>query len=247
MIDSAPFLRGSRFIHGTPLAIDASGRLLTAYTASEPLGPPDPEAGWDGTPMRTEVRVAACEDVTCTGGPTVTVLGEGWWPSLRVDGGAVRITYVTATPPHGDPPYVATAVSCLDPACTSSTRTTTGTFDETAPMAALWDRLVYDAEGVPIRVRTAEVTEPGMVDGEEGPVEGIVVVGEQIVFSRCADAGCSSWTTTVLADLAEGEGAYWYGTPRPVVRSNGLPLVVYGDAEGLHLVRCPDAACTPPD
>lgn len=248
MIDAAPFLRGSRFIDGAPITVDDLGRVLVAYTASEPLGPPDVEAGWDGTEMRSEVRVAACGDVMCSGGPTVTVLGEGWWASLRVDDdGTVRITYVTATPPHGDPPYVATEVSCLDPACTSSTRATTGTFDETAPMAAFWDRLAYDADGFPIRVRTAELTEPGTVDGEEGPVEGMVVIGEQLVFSRCTDPGCSSWTTTVLAEFGPDAHEYWYGAPQLAERSNGLPLVVYSDGEGLHLIRCPDAACTPPD
>ncbi len=247
VIDAAPFLRGSRFIHGTPLTIDASGRLLTVYRASEPLGPPEVEAGWDGTQMRQEVRAAACEDATCSGGPTVTVLGEGWWPSLRVDdSGDVGIMYVTATPPHGDPPYVATHVSCLDWACTSSSRTTSGPYHGDAPLAGRADGRVFDGDGVALRVMTVEITEPGMVESEDGLVEGMVVVGQQLVFSRCADPECSSWTTTVLADLGEGH-EYWYGEPQVAVRSSGLPIVVYADAEGLHLIRCLDAVCTPPD
>ncbi|HSG79001.1 MAG TPA: hypothetical protein VLD62_05415 [Acidimicrobiia bacterium] len=30
------------------------------------------------------------------------------------------------------------------------------------------------------------------------------------------------------------------------IGADGLPIVAYGDDRGVHLIRCPDLACTPP-
>lgn len=74
----------------------------------------------------------------------------------------------------------------------------------------------------------------------------------RLFVTKCANTSCSDHTTVQVAslisdeDLALGKFVVAVG-PSVVIGDRGLPLITYGAIDGLHLIRCPDAACTPPD
>jgi hypothetical protein len=222
-IDSAPFLRGSRFIHGAPIIVDETGGVLVVYTASTPTGPPGAEGGWDEAPMRSEVRVAYCSDTSCTGGAVVTTLGEGVLPLpiARIDD-SVHVKYVST---YGDEIFDSslglTNAQCHDAACTSFTAAASAPLPGTP---GLWEDWAYDAYGRLAWALIEEIMGPGMIEGEDGPMPGEVQVGTRLAYSRCTDVTCSSISTIELGEIADAD--YW---PEAAVLfgSDGEPMVAF--------------------
>jgi hypothetical protein len=74
----------------------------------------------------------------------------------------------------------------------------------------------------------------------------------QLLVTKCVNASCSEHTTVQVAslisdqDLALGKFVVGFG-PSVLIGGNGLALIAYGAIDGLHLIRCPDLACTPPE
>jgi hypothetical protein len=66
------------------------------------------------------------------------------------------------------------------------------------------------------------------------------------VLERFSEAEGGSWTFTTLATF-EPDGFDWAWDASLAIGNHGLPIVVYGDDTGVHVIRCPDLACTPPD
>jgi hypothetical protein len=74
--------------------------------------------------------------------------------------------------------------------------------------------------------------------------------GEGLV--RFSETGGGTWAYTTLP-TAECAGFFESGYCEENYKANlaighdGLPVVVYGDDAGVHLIRCPDLTCTPPE
>jgi hypothetical protein len=67
-----------------------------------------------------------------------------------------------------------------------------------------------------------------------------------LILARFTETGGGTWAYTTLATF-ELDGFDWGWGASLVIGSDGLPIVVYGDDTGVHIIRCPDLACTTPD
>jgi hypothetical protein len=65
-------------------------------------------------------------------------------------------------------------------------------------------------------------------------------------FLRFSETGGGTWSFTTLDTFEPAASGFEWGYGDMVIGRDGLPIVVYGDETGLHLVRCPDLACTRP-
>jgi hypothetical protein len=63
---------------------------------------------------------------------------------------------------------------------------------------------------------------------------------------RFSETGGGTWSFTALDTFEPAASGFEWGYGDLVIGRDGLPIVVYGDETGLHLVRCPDLACTRP-
>jgi hypothetical protein len=215
--------------------VAADGSVLLVYVTEEPIGPPDPETGYDGDDMYGTQKVAWCADAACSDGPVITTIDEG----IRLGGGVlldgpagIEIQYIARTEPRG-PEDHRTAINevtygkaaCLNKACTEFELTHLGPYQ------------LEESVGLP-----DQTVAP---DGSR-----MELSGEGLV--RFSETGGGTWAYTTLptAECADGfhEG-YCEVSYQAVlaIGGDGLPIVVYGDDTGLHLIRCPDLACTPPE
>ena len=257
IVDAAPAVPGSPVNLGTSIAYP---EVQLAYTAATPTSPPGQHAGWDEATYYEEVRVATCADAGCTGGATIRTIGPGSL-ARRFDGpdGLPRLVVRTAwvetpvSPPEAsdvrDVQLTHELVMCLDESCDQFERTALGTTDLSGPFSG-YGRWEFGPDGAPIGVSTVEMSEEAMVPGENGMEPGYMSVGKRLVYSRCDDANCTSWTTTELKRWTEEDdpdGWYRWGEGAGVLmKADGLPLVYYDGPDGIHLLHCPDLACTPP-
>jgi hypothetical protein len=254
VVDAAPAVQGNPVNQEEPVA---APEVRLFYTVETPTGGPGAGGGWDEATYYKEVRVATCADNLCTGGPTIRTIGPGWMVrSFEGPDGMPRIVVRTAAywPWEADlDPTLAQLshelVTCFDPSCDRVERQSLGTIDLTGPMTGMggWN---FGPDGAPIGVSTVEILEEAMVPGEYGLEPGYVTVGKRLVYSRCDDPGCSSWSTTELERWTEDEdpdGWYMWGELAGVhVKPDGLPQVFFDGPGGVHLLHCPDLACTPP-
>ncbi|NNL97127.1 MAG: hypothetical protein HKO63_02885 [Acidimicrobiia bacterium] len=234
VIDSAPFLRGSRFVHGTPITITSDGGLLTVYSASTPTGPPGVEGGWDEAPMRHEVRAAFCAEPDCSTGAVVTSLGSGTLPLpiAQIDG----VTYIKYVQTSEDEELfegelVLAVIECHNPACTSLTKM------DSTPLPGTpfpWEDWKYDADGRLVWVQVDDIMGSGTVDTEDGPQPGEVVIGTRIRYVSCTDVTCTSIAAIELGDLVDAD---YRAEASVVLAPTGEPVVAVNAPEGIRIMR----------
>lgn len=253
-VDATPAVEGNSVNLGEPVPVPAP-EVQLVYTVATPTSPPGQEAGWDEATYYEEVRVATCADPRCTGGATIRTISEGvLLRAFESQGGLPQIVVRTAAywpwEAELDPTVAQLShelLTCLDPSCDQVDRRSLGTIDLTGPLAyATW---TIPNDGRPVAVSPEGISEDGMVDGEDGPEPGKVQVGNSIVYSRCDDPNCTSWTSTELKRWTQEDdpdGWFLWGEEAGVLmKANGLPLVFYTGPDGIHLVHCPDLACSP--
>jgi hypothetical protein len=173
------------------------------------------------------LKVAHCSNAACTAATisTIAAVGEGGGNiSLAVgtDGRGIIAYYVTTTPEG------LRVAHCNDQACTAATVAT------------------IDSGWVSGRTSIA-------VGASGRPLVVYPLIGAQpahVAAAYCADAACSSATSTSIAPLALNAGSR---DTAVVIGSDGLPLVAYvpfGAATGSPvppiMIHCADAACTTP-
>ncbi len=197
------------------------GGVLVAYSTDEPVGPPDPEAGYDGADFYGTQKVAWCSDPRCLDGPVVMTIDEG----VTVGGGSiiegtgVEIWFISrsrwlrrATGP--DDEHLASRevtygkAACLDAACTEFALTFLGPYEmggaSTSPLPnGLPDTVAPDGSRVDLR-RT----------------------GDALVLERWIEAAGGTWAFTTLASFETG-GFGWAHDASLAIGPN-------------------DLACTPP-
>jgi len=167
--------------------VAADGSVLLVYFTEEPIGPPDPETGYDGGEnLRGTQKVVWCADATCTGGPVITTIDEG----INVGGGelldgaaGIEIWYTSRwEPPEGARVnLVDTKATCLNETCTEFELTYVGPQD-------FWD-------GIDAWVFEEIVSSDGSrLELRKEPSDG-----STLVLARYSDMGDGTWTYTTLA------------------------------------------------
>jgi hypothetical protein len=212
--------------------IGADGSVLLVYSTHEPIGPPNPESGYDGGEnLRGTQKVAWCADAICSDGPVITTIDEGGGGVLLDGAAGIEILYTARTEPRGpeDDPQAIDEVTygkaaCLNKACTEFELTHLGPYQLGPP---------------PLPTGLGDIVAP---DGSR-----MELSGEGLV--RFSETGGGTWAYTTLATT---ECAWFFNCweeykANLAIGHNGLPVVVYGDDAGVHLIRCPDLACTPPE
>ncbi len=206
--------------------VAADGSVLLVYSTE----------GSTGTDKGFQ-KVAWCADAMCLDGPVVTTIDEGTrvgW-GYPVEGAAgPEIWYTSTEDAARGPAWVVTdaKATCLNPACTE--------FDKTY----LGRQEFFD--GDQWRPPPDVVAPDGSRLGLEN---GLRVVG-RLALTRYVDD--ETWTSTIVATAECNDpihGGYCEELYKAslAVGAGGLPIVAYGDDLGVHVVRCPDLACTPPD
>jgi hypothetical protein len=236
-IDTGLFIVSSQ----TP-RVGPDGSVLVVYALDEPIGPPDPETGYDGDDFFGTQKVAWCADAACTSGPVITPIDEG----INVGGGALfgggagaEIWFVEGleavrTPTGPEDEHLAVSkvsygkATCLNAACTEFEMTHLGPYEMAGSSSSL---LPY---GLP------ETVAP------DGSRMDLRLRESTLVLERFSEAEGGTWWLTTLATFELG-GFDWGRGASLVIGSDDLPIVVYGDDTGVHIIRCPDLACTPPD
>jgi hypothetical protein len=229
--------------------VAADGSVLLVYSTEEPIGPPDPETGYDGDDMYGTQKVAWCADAACSDGPVITTIDEGMnvGGGMLSDGGEAgdEIWFVTGleqirTPTGPEDEHLAVAevsygkATCLNTACTEFELTHLGPYEmagsSSSPLPyGLPETVARDGSRMQLRHRETA-----------------------LVLERFSETGGGIWAYATLpaAECADGfhEG-YCEESYQAIlaIGGDGLPIVVYGDDTGLHVIRCPDLACTPPD
>jgi hypothetical protein len=231
-IDTGFFIGSSRAPR-----IAADGSVLLVYSTHEPIGPPNPESGYDGGEnLRGTQKVAWCADAICSDGPVITTIDEGGGGVLLDGAAGIEILYTARTEPRGpeDDPQAIDEVTydkaaCLNKACTEFELTHLGPYQE------------GEYYGV-----------PDQTVAPDGSLMELQVVDSSLILQRFSETGGGTWAYTTLA-TTECAGFFESGyceenyKANLAIGHNGLPVVVYGDDAGVHLIRCPDLACTPPE
>jgi hypothetical protein len=238
-IDTGFFIVSSQ----TP-RVAPDGSVLLVYSTEEPIGPPDPETGYDGGKnLRGTQKVAWCADAACSDGPVITTIDEG----INVGGGVLsdggeagdEIWFVDGleavrTPTGPEDEHLAVSkvsygkATCLNAACTEFELTHFGPYEMAGSSSSL---LPY---GLP------ETVAP---DGSRMDLRNREAA---LVLERFSEAVGGTWSFTTLATFELG-GFDWAWDASLVIGSDDLPIVVYGDDTGVHIIRCPDLACTRPE
>lgn len=117
------------------------------------------------------------------------------------------------------------AYDCGDPACSSGElREVSGSGNSTSDVM----ELALRADGRPVLLYTTSNL-------------------NDVHLFVCADAGCSSGSSRLIADEA-ADGSTWLGTFAVAVGANDRPLAMYSrnatSGAGLRFVRCDDSACS---
>ncbi len=201
--------------------VTADGSVLLVYGTGE-----------DGDSTQ---KVAWCSDATCSDGPVITTIEEGIrFPSSAhgVGSRGTEIWFVAdASSPPGDNLPSGTEVTygkavCLNTACTEFELTYVGPTElGTPPHNGLPGSVAPDGSLV------------DLYNSDDGTL-GLM---------RFSETEGGIWSFTTLDTFEPTASGFEWGYGDMVIGRDGLPIVVYGDAMGLHLVRCPDLACTPPE
>lgn len=223
--------------------VGTDGSVLVVYALDEPIDPPDPEALYDGADFFGTQKVAWCADATCPDGPVITTIDEG----INVGGGALfdggeagdEIWFVTAseyirTPTGPEDEHLAVVevtygkATCLNTACTEFELTHFGP---------------YEMAGSPSSPLPYGLPEMVALDGSRIEVHRRETA---LVLERFSEAEGGTWSFTTLATY-QVHRLDWARDVSLAIGEHGLPIVIYGDDTGVHIIRCPDLACTPPD
>jgi hypothetical protein len=229
------------FISSWQARVAADGSILLVYVIEEPIGPPDPETGYDGGKnLRGTQKVAWCADAVCSDGPVITTIDEG----TAVGGGypvngkaGIEIWYTSRWEPSEGTRVnlVDTKATCLNEACTEFELSYVGPQDFWDGTDAWVQAEVVAPDDSRLELRTE-------FDGGGSP----------LVLARYSETGGGTWTYTTLA-TAECNNSFHGGYCEEsykadlAIGGDGLPIVVYGDDAGVHLIRCPDLVCAPPE
>jgi hypothetical protein len=216
----------------------------------------------DAPPAVNSIKIMVCEDRACTASTVTTLIDEARGPQAYVaeDGGLVLL--------HQDLANGWLAVTCAELDCSDGA--TTVTIDDALGLIPRDTRPILsrgwpDDDNLEVCFGPACIAIEGVGGGESEAIvgaDGLLLLvwaptGSQpdyghLLVTKCADTSCSEHTTVKVAslisdgDLALGRFVVGVG-PSVAIGDRGLPLIAYGTIDGLHLIRCPDAACTPPD
>jgi hypothetical protein len=218
----------------------------------------------DAPPAVNSIKIMSCEDRTCTASTVTTLLNEAWGPQAYVSeaGGLVLLYRNVAMDWLA---LTCAALDCSDGATAVSVDDAMGLVQ--GGVAPILSGGGPDDEGFEMCFGPSCITIDGVggggikaVVGSDGllllihaPVDSQTEsVGPHLLVTKCVNASCSEHTTVQVAslisdqDVALGRFVVGFG-PSLVIGDDGLPLIAYGAIDGLHLIRCPDAACTPPE
>jgi len=203
--------------------VAADGSILLVYGTGE-----------DGDSTQ---KVAWCADATCSDGPVITTIEEGirFPASAQVVGPrGTEIWFVAdASSPPGDNLPSGTEVTygkavCLNTACTEFELIYIGPTEMgTPPNNGLPGLAAPDGSLLALGI----------------PAGG----GTSLTLMRFSETGGGTWSYTRLGTFEPAASGFEWGYGDLVIGTDGLPIVVYGDDIGVHLIRCPDLACTPPN
>ena len=174
-----------------------------------------------------------CEDLTCSTGTTVVDPDTLTGIELLSSGLSPRSVI-------GDL-EASIARLCLDPWCLRQLEVPLE-HEPGLGVPADWVETWTDADGLRVLLYATFPVDQGY--GDPIPVD--------LIVAECTDAACSSTITHRVATPVTEEdvaaGRWWDsdGAFSMWMRDDGLPLIAYGTVDGVHLIRCPDAACTPP-
>lgn len=203
------------------------------------------------------IRFASCGDESCSTGiisETILSADNGW--SDWVFYGPTGLPNAWLWVLNGDESGLGVEIAaCADPLCETVERFTPGftaPFGFAGPDTPQWDSAemplrLAGTDGLPVMIFGVGEDAFSEYHGES------MGIGTHIMVTKCDDVGCSSGTTTEVAypHLTQeqfDQGWFWHGgAVTATIRANGLPLIAYGDIDGLHLIRCPNVACLPPD
>jgi|GEM_PF-5769811 len=215
----------------TPIA--ASGIALRPLVAADGSALLVYGTGEDGDSTQ---MVAWCADANCSDGPAITTIAEGIrFPSEAhiVGPRGTEIWFVAdASSPPGDNLPSGTEVTygkatCLNTACTEFELTYIGPSElGTPPLNGLPELAAPDGSFLAL--------------GQ--PASG----GTSLTLMRFSETGGGTWSFTTLDTFEPAASGFEWGYGDLAIGKDGLPIVVYGDEIGLHLVRCPDLACKRP-
>lgn len=213
----------------TPIA--TSGGALKPFVAADGSVLLVYGTGEDGDSTQ---NVAWCADATCSDGPVITTIEEGIrFPSSAhvVGPRGTEIWFVAnASSPPGDNLPSGTEVTygravCLNTACTEFELTYVGPSELGTP----------PSNGLP-ELAASDGSLVGLYNSNDGTL-GLM---------RFSEAGGGTWSSTELDAFEPAASGFEWGYGDLAIGRDGLPMVVYGDEIGLHLIRCPDLACARP-
>ncbi len=242
-IDSGTWLGASAPV------IARDGSVLVAYSVHEPTGPPDPEAGYDGAVRYGYQRVAYCPDVVCAGGPLITTIDEGphvGGGTMVVEAGVPTIWYYSGYDPVRLPTgpedeHLAVTqrtvgkATCLDPSCARFDLVTIGPLETSGSASSLLP------SGIPVGSWGGRDHWAVAADGTQ---LGLMRPG--VTLLRWSESAPDVWQFTAVAEFQGEAEAPFFMDAAIALDPGGLPLIAYGDSEGVHLIRCPDVACARP-
>jgi hypothetical protein len=215
----------------------------------------------DAPPAVNSIKIMVCEDRACTASTVTTLIDQAWGPqAYATDNGGLVLLY------H-DFAMDWLAITCAELDCSDGA--TTVTIDDALGLIPRGTTPILsgggpDDDNVEVCFGPACIAIEGVggadskaIVGADGllllvwvPTESQPDYGHLLV-TKCADASCSEHTTVQVAslisdgDLALGRFVVGVG-PSVAIGDDGLPLIVYGTIDGLHLIRCLDTACTAP-
>jgi hypothetical protein len=216
----------------------------------------------DAPPAVNSIKVMACEDRACTLSTVTTLIDEAWGPqAYAADNGGLVLLYL-------DLANGWLAITCAELDCSDGAITVP--IDDAVDLISGGATPILSGGGPDddslevcfgpacIAIKGAGGTDSRAVVGADGLLLLVYVPTEsdpdygRLLVTRCSNASCSEYTTVQVAslisdrDLALGRFVVGVG-PSVIIGDRGLPLITYGAIDGLHLIRCADAACTPPE
>lgn len=189
--------------------------IQVVYAVASPIGPPDPEAGYDGATMEWTTRIATVSDID--GAPKVVseTVNEGIneFPigsTMAADGSVVMwlFSWQEQEVP-GEPLTAYSTLSCEDSGCTKEPAAAMGGWAspfQVSPDFRLVNAIIEDvydpAEYEAYLEEERRISEAGLDEGADMPD----ALGTNLVVGECVDAACSAAVRYTI-DAREG---WWY-------------------------------------
>ncbi len=219
----------------------------------------------DAPPAVNSIKVMACEDRACTTATVTTLADEAWGPQAYVsETGGLVVLYRDLE--NGWLALTCALLDCSDGATAVAVDDAVSLVP--GGLTPVWWGGGPDDEGLEVCLGPTCIAIGVLADGE-GPYGYAVVMDSdglplvvylantnhgpgRLLVSKCVDASCNDHTTVEVAGPLVSEadlalGRFHHGEVSVVIGDSGLPLIAYGTIDGLHLIRCADPACNPPN